>query len=276
MIILLAFFMYKIYYSHEDKYISIFENKNEYIYFMTHIETSTFLLNDNDKYVRNMSIVDLYARKVKSHQEYLQKIADTSISFTQEQKQKLTECSKKADTFFKTLDLSDNDYYTHINITNVADIPWKFALTYNNNNKIYEDGLPHTREDIIFLSKEILNYNDIDLISTLIHEKVHLFQRHNSNAMQQVINKMNFSALEPYQLSKHDKELIRANPDLDNKIYYDNRSNKIMLCKYNSYEPKNISDVEITNFSIEHPYEKMAYDIAGMFYKNNLSIYKNV
>jgi len=65
----------------------------------------------------------------------------------------------------------------------VAGIKWVFANTYANYSKDvikeYEQGLPHTRENIILLSKNVLKYDELDLTSTLIHEKIHIYQRYN-------------------------------------------------------------------------------------------------
>lgn len=286
-VIILSLLIYKAYIGFFSKdnisinEISVFQNSNntdQHIVFLSHTETSSFLSNDHDNYVKNMSVVDLYARKVHSHNEYLQNISNyTCISFTQEEKQKLIECAKNADIFYKKLDLTRHDYYKLLNCKHISSMKWKFALTYKNNDKEYEDGLPHTREDIIFLSKEVLNYNQIDLTNTLIHEKLHIYQRFNKELMKKIIKEMNYSSFDLNQLSIQEKELIRSNPDLDGNIYYDVRSNKMMSGKYKSRTPKSISDVEIqNNFSIEHPYEKMAYDISGLYYKENLDKYKDI
>lgn len=261
-------------------YTNTFQNYHsvsQHIIFLSHTETTLFLSTDRDNYVKNLSATDLYARKVKTYNEYLQNISDTSMSFTQEEKDKLSVCAKEADDFYRSIELSKHDYYSLLNGEHIANIKWKFALTYKNGDKQYEDGLPHTREDIIFLSKEILHYNNIDLTNSLIHEKLHIYQRFNKDLMQQIIKSMNYSLFELNKLDANEKQLIRSNPDLDGNIYYDTKSNKMMSGKYNSLMPKNISDVEIqNNFSIEHPYEKMAYDIAGLYYKQNLKKYQNI
>jgi len=282
MILLLVFLIYKIYARFYNSPTTIQNNNdmltftNDHIIFLTQEETRDFLLHDNDKYVNNMSVVDLYARHVSTNQEYLQKIADIADEFTPEEKEKLSKCAQMSDNFYNTMNFSEYDYYKSLNGKEIANNTWKFALTYKNKDKEYEDGLPHTREDIIFLSKSVVNYNEVDLTNTLIHEKLHIYQRYNKDKMNMIIKDMRYSILDPNKLESNDKELMRSNPDLDDIIYYDNKTNKLMSCKYNSKTPQNISDVEITNFSIEHPYEKMAYDIASLYYKQNLSKYKDI
>ena len=45
-----------------------------------------------------------------------------------------------------------------------------------------------------------------------------------------------------------------------------------MVCLYRNNKPNGINDVIMNNFSLEHPYEKFAYEIANKYYKNNIYI----
>ena len=83
---------------------------------------------------------------------------------------------------------------------------------------------------------------------------------------------------------------IRSNPDTTNKIYYDNDgnidnnkdgiiesdNNNVMVYLYRNDNPNGINDVIQNNYSKEHPYEKIAYEIAENFYKNNKDKYINI
>jgi hypothetical protein len=76
---------------------------------------------------------------------------------------------------------------------------------------------------------------------------------------------------------------IRSNPDTNNKIYYKVNSttdaldeDNIMVCLYRNNKPNGINDVIHTNYAKEHPYEKIAYEIAENFYKNNKNKYINI
>jgi len=259
------------------------KDNKDHIYFMTYKETSTFLRIDNDRYVRNMSELDLHARNVKTYMEYINNIEDTAISFTDEEKELLITCANNADKYLKMEDFKELKYGKYINGNDLANIKWIFANTYTNrfNNKIkeYEEGLPHTRENIIFVSKHVLKYDELNLTNTLIHEKIHIYQRYNSKLFDKIIREMGLLELDKksFKYTKY----IRSNPDTNNKIYYNNidnniDNNNIMVYMYRNDNPNGINDVVHNNLSKEHPYEKIAYEIAENFYKNNKNKYINI
>jgi hypothetical protein len=230
--------------------------------------------------------------------EYINNIEDTAISFTEEEKDLLKRCAENADIFlrkesFKELKyMKYMKYAAYINGNNIADIKWVFANTYTNRfNDILkenEEGLPHTRENVIFLSKNVLKYDEITLTNTLIHEKIHIYQRYNSKIFDKIINEMGLKELDKksYKYAKY----IRSNPDTNNKIYYaaaaaadtaaadtaEIDEDSIMVCLYRNNKPNGINDVIHTNYAKEHPYEKIAYEIAENFYKNNNDKYINI
>ena len=264
-----------------------FTENNGHIYFMTYKETSNFLTNDNDRYVRDFSELDLHARNVKTYMEYIGNIEDTAISFSEEEKALLIKCANNADKYFKKETYKELKYGKHINGDDIADIKWIFANTYTNhfNNVIkeYEEGLPHTRENIIFVSKNVLKYDELNLTNTLIHEKIHIYQRYNSKLFDKIIREMGLLELDmkSFKYAKY----IRSNPDTTNKIYYDNDGNinsnnddndNVMVYLYRNDNPNGINDVIQNNYSKEHPYEKIAYEIAENFYKNNKNKYINI
>jgi hypothetical protein len=221
------------------------ENENNNIY-LTREESANIIKNDSDNYIKNLSKYDLYARDVSMPEEYIYKIIDGCLNFTESQIEKLNSCSKIARKFF------DNKY------------TWKFSLI----NDVYEEGFPHTRADIIFLSPKIVNYDDDALITVLIHESIHIYQRYNKD-----INK--YLKENGYTISRRrDSELlIRANPDLDEYIYKDRNGNELFY-KYKSTMPTGINDI-IPAIN-EHPFEIMAYKISEDYGKLKLSKYKNI
>jgi len=217
--------------------------------FLTKNETQDFIYNDNDNYIKNLSIYDLRARKCNSAQEYLNLILENCMNFDEEQKNKLHSCSKEAKLFF-------NNGFN-----------WTFALV----NHLYEEGFPHTRDKIIFLSPKILNYDKTELIKTLIHESIHIYQRFNPDIINEYIKNNGYTISK----KKEKNSLIRANPDLNDYIYKDKKGIE-MIAYYKSEYPKGINDTLLTDSSNEHPYEKMAYEIADDYYKSIMTKYKNI
>ena len=201
--------------------------------YLTQEETINFIRNDNDKFISSLSPFDLEARDVRSPQEYMNKIINDCYNFTDSQKTKLNNCSKIARNFF------DNNYV------------WKFALI----GDVYEEGIPHTRTDIIFLSPKIFNYNETDLITILIHESIHIYQRYNKTEMNKYLKDKSYSV----SRRRDSEPFIRANPDLDEYIYKDKNGDELLYL-YKSSMPNGINDI-IPNKN-EHPFETMAYEIS--------------
>ena len=287
-------YLYLAYNGSQISSISITENyenkEKEHIKFMTFKETAEFLRNDRDGYVRNMSALDLHARHAKTYMDYIDNIEDTAITFTAEEKELLGKCADKADNYFKTERFKELEYANHINGNDIAGIKWIFANTYANHYndmiKEYEEGLPHTRENVIFVSKNVLKYDELNLTNTLIHEKIHIYQRYNSNIFSKIIKDMGLLELDKgsYKSAKY----IRSNPDTNGKIYYapDNTTKaakaakapdaNVMVCLYRNDNPNSINDVIHKNYSNEHPYEKIAYEIAENYYKYNKNKYVDI
>ncbi len=218
-------------------------------------ETSEFLLKDDDMYVSSMTLPDLHARSAKTHTQYLQNIASSSIDFTESEKTLLDNSTEKADLYLKTLESP------YINNDLMKKIIWKFAIT---TDKKYEEGFPHTRDDIIFIDSFLLAFSEDNLVKTLIHEKVHMYQRKYIELFQSILSK------EGYILLKERKTipLIRANPDLD-KYIYKHPNGEIMMSIYNNSKPSSIMDTILQNGSMEHPFEEIAYNIRNIV--NNTS-----
>ena len=264
-IVLMIFILFIIYIIYISRQKNILDIKNENIYFMSADETESYLKNDIDNYVKNLTALDLYARNVANHNEYIDKIILTAISFTPDEKRILIKCANNADDFFRTTKFEGLSYSHYLNGNDIADIKWNFAYTYKNDRKEYEEGLPHTRDNIIFLSKYVMKYDEHNLTNTLIHEKIHIYQRNNSMLFAKILSYMNYITLDiekqPY------KKYIRSNPDTDGKVYYDILTNKELVCIYRSDKPASINDIIIKNYSLEHPYEKIAYEIANHYYR---------
>ena len=247
---------------------------------MNSIETGNFLLNDNDNFVKNLSQYDLYARKVNTSSEYINEISNLGLTFNYKQKKKLLELVYKADLFFENLNnilLKNNKFeYLKINGKEIKNIKWVFSLIDDTQDFKYENGYPHTRENVIFLSKGVLNSDN--LIHILIHEKIHIYQRYNQKLFDEILNEMNYTPVlyDEIELAFFNGDidinpiLIRANPDLNEYIYYDNNQ-KLTGFFYKSKIPSGISDIHDSIFNLEpssldeHPYEKIAYEIDNLY-----------
>ena len=218
------------------------------VIFKSKDEIQLFIINDKDDYIKNMSIYDLRARKVKSYDEYINIIITNILDLNNEQKEKLKRCSKNASNFFNN------------------GKEWKFALI----SSVYEEGFPHTREDIIFLSPSVLNFDDKNLTKTLIHESIHIYQRYNKREIEEYMIKNGFE-----KIRRREKGgLIRSNPDLDEFIYK-NKNGVEMVAYYNSEYPNGIGDIKISSH-LEHPFEYMAYEMAEEYYKSLMNKYKEL
>jgi hypothetical protein len=252
-------------------------------------ETTMFLEYDEDKYVSNLSTVDLYARKVLSKEEYIYIIKNSATSFTNNDKDILNKCIERADELLRSVKIyniskeNNLSYTKNFNFNDLANIKWVLSLTSSensDNNLIggYEEGLPHTRKNVIFLSNKILNYPEDELIKILIHEKIHIYQRNNEELFKIIVENMGYTEVSniteiSYNTIKH----IRSNPDVNRKIYKNQNTGKFMLCLYNSDKPNGINDVDLKDYSLEHPYEKIAYEISEYIHNmNKIEKYKNI
>jgi|TARA_Y100000389_G_scaffold106183_2_gene103115 hypothetical protein len=261
LILLILYQFYLLLKKYNNKNIEKF--KNNKIIFLDYNTVKNFLINDNDNYVKNFTKKDLKARNVNSINDYIINSSKCIKNFSNNEKQIIYKGCIEADKFLK-------NYNNILDGNEISKLKWKFALTYYNNYE-YEEGFPHTREDIIFLSEKLipkeLNEN---FINTLIHEKIHIYQRYNNSKIEKIINKLGFYK---YDIIKDNN---RANPDLNNYLYK-NKNNDILQCVYNN-NPISISDVNCLNNNniYEHPYEYIAYKIANEYNKSLVNKYINL
>ena len=180
--------------------------------------------------------------------DYLHITTNNTIFGTQFKKIPETDVSLVADM---SSDIFSRDFdYSKFN-----KIPWKFGII---NGKLYENGLPHTRGDVIILSKRIIRGNYKWLIELLIHEKTHVFQKLYPDYASNYIKQNNFVKV------GHNKGIVRANPDTDDYTYADMSGNELKaIYKENA---KRIKDVIIQDQYYEHPFERMAIDFEKMVY----------
>lgn len=173
-------------------------------------ETNAFLVSDADGYVRNLKPKDLEKRG----DGYARVVARAGRDFTPREMARVRHAARVADRIVPR---------------RLAAIPWTFAKV----DASYERALPHTRGRIIFLyDKNTGGESFADLVNTLVHEKVHVYQRLNAPAVDAYLVALGYRRVGP--------SVTRANPDTDGFAY-----------------------VRVDGLPIdEHPYEEMAYEIA--------------
>jgi len=224
-------------------------NNDKHLNYMSYEETVQFLERDVDRYVAKLSQLDLYARKVSSKEEYINIIKGEATHFNKGDKLILDKCTKKADELLRNINIntisseSNLDYSKYLNYKDIANIKWILAITRNDNGGKYEDGLSHTRKNTIFLSQDVLNYSEDEIIKLLIHEKIHIYQRQNEALFKTIIYNMGYVEISPNNEISSDKlKYVRSNPDVNNKIYKNVHTGELMICLYSSDKPKNIND----------------------------------
>lgn len=274
------------------------------ITFLSAPEIAVFLAADEDRYIANLTDADLHARKVPDldRNTYIQRIKETGVTLDALQRQRVSDAIKIVQAFLARPD-NKRRVLHGIRFEKLAVMPWKIAVT--DDSLTYEEGLPHTRSDIIFLSLPAISSagsgSIAALANTLLHEKIHIYQRQFPEEIQAALRAEGYKR---YQLraerqGKYDKQkqdyqdnqdaiaeandsgedppdatdpperrnLVRSNPDLDPWIYLHPKTQRPMMAVYRSPTPKNINDVILADSAAEHPYESMAYEIAGMLPK---------
>lgn len=201
-------------------------------------------------YLNTFSKIDLRVRGVSSIQEYVNNNILPSISsYSSFEKLRLIRLSHIID-----LKMYMVDKKTYFNPLKLNKIPWRFGITKGNK---YEDGLSHTRNGVIMFSRRTLeNYTDKQLLKTMIHEKIHVYQQVYPEDV------LKFVKHKGFKIHQTKTPNDRANPDTDNFIYVDSHNNEYRA----SYIPnaKSITDVKYKSGytqTYEHPYESMAIEL---------------
>jgi len=234
--------------------ILVFVSMIRHVTFMSKEDTCTYFKRDPDGYFAQLNQADLSARRSTSiNQTILQSCMVTS-DFTIWERLKLLHCCRLADIFFLRL----QSQFPSIDMKQISDIPWILAKTNGTN---YEEGLPHTRDNIIFVSNHTLA-SDI-LVQILVHEKVHIFERLYPTKMKEWMYQQGFQVVNV----NSQMPTIRSNPDSDGKVYKD-KHGVMMASLYTSSAPKCLRDVKTTGKGCpanEHPNESLAYYIDNIY-----------
>jgi len=189
--------------------------------FLTRAQTQNFLAADPDGFIARLGPLDLKARKCQTQAEYKARAVASAGSFTPYEKDAIWRQAQIAQEFLET--------------TKYAGLRWRFAKAS------YEEGLPHTRTDIIFIPGVVS-------ARLLVHEIVHVNQKLRGPNIPQ-----------GYSLSNQHFENLRANPDTDGRVWYKNGR------PAGAYYPPNPTGIMDVNETVKHPFEAEAYTLDEYF-----------
>ncbi len=220
------------------------------IYFMNKKVLEEYLIKDVDNYYKHFSDKDLITRNINNIDDYHNNIKKVCIDINNYNKKILNKCINTANNKLTKYKCTGFDGIK------CANIIWKIGLVKDTQ---YEEGYPHTRHDVIIIPIDLLN-NKYQLVNTLIHEKIHVYQKTYPDDIEEYLKENGFTK---YKL-RSEFNNTRSNPDMDQWIYK-NKNDKIMMAEYLE-NPKSIMDVKIMPINTskyEHPFEFMAYNITN-------------
>jgi hypothetical protein len=146
----------------------------------------------------------------------------------------LKQCKRQADAFTRQ--------------TRLFDIEWKIVIA----NDFVESGFPHTHFDTIVIPKHYLNTSH--LTETLVHEKIHVFQREfpcECNVLYTEFWNFKFT-------SNPRGPLFRSNPDI-NKLQYKDENGQLINATFSNKNNPSLDNIE--GDTRDHPDEIMAYTV---------------
>jgi len=218
-----------------------------------------FAKENEDDFFARMSSYDLIARNATNVKDY-QKLHNSAVRMSD-----VSQITKEADELLADYPLLYN-------------IPWSISTISDD----IENGYPHTLDTTIFMPKGTMS------TETLIHEKIHVFQRLYPELTDRLIRSWGFTVS---NMGRH--PLQRNNPDLPANNYVFN--GWVIFQKYNSKKPTSLADSHVVAINtttreekrldkasslgfpkyvkqIEHPYEIMACLLAhAITHKNELT-----
>jgi hypothetical protein len=201
-------------------------------------EFNDFINKDADMYLQSMTVPDHGARKNPSKDvaDLKSRAIQNFTQFTDSYVQLLREYIPVVNDFLDSVGISSNT-------------AWVISST----NSEHEQGLPHTRKNVLFIREGTG-------ISTLVHERIHIIQRTTPGVFERYYTKNNWN-----KTGLHKEPLQRANPDITGVIYTDKMGRKMQEL-YTSATPNGISDVS----GVLHPNEMLAYHFEKLFKSTGL------
>ena len=199
-------------------------------------------------YFGSMNRADLRARRQEDRNGYHDHYMASFMDFDASQRKQLEKWTRAADALCRS----------HARL---ARIPWKFARQRSD----VEEGLPHTLDTVIVLSDPFFAQAVDRCVETLIHEKIHVYQRLYPLYTYKLFHDVWQYAIFDVQSKYED---ARSNPDLNGIVYSKNKVGFYMKYRGDAAGGLNAAAVEgvrgTTRERYEHPNERMAYEISGL------------
>jgi hypothetical protein len=197
-----------------------------------------YLLNEikNNKYLDTLSYWNLKVRNSISTKHYFSKIKLYTRTPNYNEKILLYRACKHADRILRKNNFPD-----------IAVLYWKIYVFKN-----IEGNMPHTQGSFILLPESsVKNSNIRGLISTLIHEKVHIYQKLYPNENRKIAKKYDYNIINiKDKVPKYVLEQVRSNPDINND-YYIWKKRYVPLYLFNS-DSLTLNDASLKLYDIDN------------------------
>lgn len=201
-----------------------------------------------EAYFNFLNKLDLQSRAYKTTQDALHDYINKLRKPTPTEEINIHLAIKYADNFMKLY-------------PKLAKLPWKVFVGH----ELLESGFPHTHHDTIVLPPSYVQKMSASLINTLIHEKIHIFQRFypcETNVLY-----IDYWGLTIKKVIDHNpNNNVRSNPDTNQLVYQDNGND--IVARYLSLTEPQLS--KTTGDLRDHPHEMMAYIITSILSKSSI------
>lgn len=215
-------------------------DKSTHVIFLTKEETFEVVQNATD-FWSQLNDKEWQKRNVSGLHEYLSEIKKDLVNPSPDQQKSLTDLCKRADLLLSKIQLP---YFCG---KKAAQMKWRIGLFQD---RKYEYGWPHTFGNVIMWPVHLT-----DSLETMIHEKVHVYQKMYPEDVNLYLQQEGFKKL---RRGYHE----RPNPDTDNWLY---EWNGVV---YTEDLHTTLPSPDPNSQVYEHPFERMAILIAREAMKN--------
>lgn len=197
---------------------------NSRVYFNSMERTSKIIAN-NKAYFEKFNVTDFQVRKCDSSAMCIDFYTNNIAIFSDRQQSELYSLCNEIDNYL-------------IKFPSIHKVKWKFSKMHI----IIENGFPHTHDDTIFLTDSFFNKDRDNMKETLLHEKIHVYQRLYKNKTQNFYKSLGF-----IPLLKKENNCQRSNPDIDE---YDYIFGGNIVNAYYKKGASRLSDIKIMSSSV--------------------------